>query len=536
MIAVQMRGITKRFTGVLANDQVDLDLYAGEVHGLLGENGAGKTTLMNILFGLYQPEEGEILVRGGPVTIASPADAIALGIGMVHQHFKLVPPFSVTENIILGLDGWGFFDMAEAQQKVAAVAAQYGLDVNPAARVQDLSVGVQQRAEILSSLFRGAEVLILDEPTAVLTPQEADSLAVILRGMAAQGKAIVFISHKLEEVLKVTDRVTVLRAGRVVYSTFTRDSDKRTLAREMIGRELSSLHTDQQASILALAGDETALTSDKPAAQRAASANVLIDVRDLNVVDDRDLPAVRELSFQVHEGEILGVAGVDGNGQREMVEAVTGVRAAQSGQVFIGAADATRWTARQFIQHNAAYISDDRQHDALILDFDLSKNATLKIFDHQPYSRGGLLNYRAIVRFTRDLIARFDVRAPGPYIPAGKLSGGNQQKLVLAREFSQSPRVIVANKPTRGLDIGAAAYIHQQLLDQRVRGAGILLVSADLDEIFLLSDRILVMFNGRSMGVLDRRAASMDQLGLMMAGIPLADPVQPRVKHGEETA
>jgi ABC-type uncharacterized transport system ATPase subunit len=534
MIAVQMRGITKRFTGVLANDQVDLDLYAGEVHGLLGENGAGKTTLMNILFGLYQPEKGEIRVRGEPATIASPADAIALGIGMVHQHFKLVPPFSVTENIILGLDGWGFFDMAEAQQKVADVTAQYGLDVNPAARVQDLSVGAQQRAEILSSLFRGAEVLILDEPTAVLTPQEADSLAVILRNMAAQGKAIVFISHKLEEVLKVTDRVTVLRAGRVVYSAFTRDTDKNILAREMIGHDLSGLRTGQQASVLALAGDESALTGDTSlAAPGGASATVLIEARDLNVVDERDLPAVRDLSFQVHAGEILGVAGVDGNGQREMVEAITGIRPVQSGQVLVGAEDATHWTAHDFIRHNAAYISDDRQHDALLLDFDLSKNATLKIFDHAPYSRFGLLNYRAIVRFTRDLIAHFDVRAPGPYIPAGKLSGGNQQKLVLAREFSQDPRVIVANKPTRGLDIGAAAYIHQQLLDQRARGAGILLVSADLDEILLLSDRILVMFNGRSMGVLERGAASTDKLGLMMAGTPLADL---NVAHGEETA
>ncbi|RPI96005.1 MAG: ATP-binding cassette domain-containing protein, partial [Chloroflexi bacterium] len=266
------------------------------------------------------------------------------------------------------------------------------------------------------------------------------------------------------------------------------------------------------------------------------SANVLIDVRDLNVVDDRNLPAVHDLSFQVHEAEILGIAGVDSNGQRELVEAITGVRAIQSGQVLIGADDATRWTARDFIRHNAAYISDDRQHDALILDFDLSKNATLKVFDHQPYSRGGLLDFRAVVRFARSLIAQFDVRAPGPYIPASKLSGGNQQKLVLAREFSQSPRVIVANKPTRGLDIGAAAYIHQQLLDQRARGAGILLVSADLDEILLLSDRILVMFNGRSMGILDRRTASMDQLGLMMAGTMLADLAEPHVEHAEETA
>jgi simple sugar transport system ATP-binding protein len=523
MITVEMRGITKRFPGVLANDHVDLALHAGEVHGLLGENGAGKTTLMNILFGLYQPDEGEIRVRGEPVTIRSPADAIALGIGMVHQHFKLVPPFTVTENIILGLGGWGFIDLAAAQQEIAQVAAQYGLDVDPTARVQTLSVGAQQRVEILSSLYRGAEVLILDEPTAVLTPQEAESLAGTLRRMAGMGKTIVFISHKLEEVLRVTDRVTVLRAGRVVYTAMTRDTNKATLAREMIGHELTALHADQQTEVLALAGDEEAVLSGAMASSVANDAPCLIEARDLHVRDDRDLPAVRGISFAVHGGEILGIAGVDGNGQRELVEAITRVRPIQSGQVLIAGEDATRWKARDFIHHNAAYISDDRHRDALLLDFDLSRNATLKVFDRQPFSRAGLLNFPAIVRFTRDLIARFDVRAPGPHIPAGKLSGGNQQKLVVAREFSQNPRVIVANKPTRGLDIGAAAYVHQKLLEERARGVAILLVSSDLDEVLLLSDRVLVMFNGQSMGVLRRGEADPQTLGLMMAGTPLAE-------------
>jgi len=522
MITVEMRGITKRFPGVVANDAVDLALRSGEVHGLLGENGAGKTTLMNVLFGLYQPDEGEILVKGEPVTIHSPADAIDLGIGMVHQHFKLVQPFTVTENIILGLDGWGFFDMAEAERRVGEVAAQYGLDIDPGVRVQELSVGAQQRVEILSSLYRGADVLILDEPTAVLTPQETEALTVVLRGMAEKGKTIVFISHKLEEVLKVTDRVTVLRGGRVVFGAMTRDTDKNTLAREMIGRDLASLRADQQAQVLALAGSE----AEAHAGEHGTPAGVgecLIDVRDLHVIDDRGLPAVRGLSLEVYAGEVLGIAGVDGNGQRELVEAITRVRPIESGQVVIAGEDATGWRARDYIKHNAAYISDDRHRDGLILDFDLGRNATLKVFDRSPFSRAGLLDFRAIVRFTRELITGFDVRAPGPSLPAGKLSGGNQQKLILARELSQSPRVIVANKPTRGLDIGAAAYVHQKLMEERERGAGILLISSDLDEILLLSDRILVIFNGQSMGVLNSADAATQTLGLMMAGTRLAD-------------
>jgi simple sugar transport system ATP-binding protein len=415
------------------------------------------------------------------------------------------------------------FDMAAAQHEIAEVAGQYGLEIDPASRVQTLSIGAQQRVEILSSLYRGAEVLILDEPTAVLTPQEAARLAVVLRGMAEKGKTIVFISHKLEEVLRVTDRVTVLRAGRVVYSAMTHDTSKTILAREMIGHELESLRAEQKAVVSSLVGAEEIVLVGEQHKTIQISGEILIEACDLHVIDDRGLPAVRGMSLQVHEGEILGIAGVDGNGQRELVEAITRVRPLASGQVFIGGQDTAGWRTRDLIRHDAAFISDDRQNDGLILAFDLGRNSTLKLFERRPFSYRGLLNFPAIMRFARQLIATYDVRAPGPYIPARALSGGNQQKLVLARELSQNPNIIIANKPTRGLDIGAAAYIHQKLLDERARGAAILLISADLDEILLLSDRILVMFNGQSMGVLDSATADIQTLGLMMAGTPLAD-------------
>jgi len=534
MILVQMVGITKRFPGVLANDQVNLELHSGEIHGLLGENGAGKTTLMNILFGLYQPEEGQILLRGQPVRLLSPADAIRSGIGMVHQHFKLVPPFSVTENIILGLEGSTLIDMKAAQRQVAETAGQYGLKIDPAAQVQQLSVGEQQRVEIVSSLFRGAEVLILDEPTAVLTPQEAESLAVGLKKMAEQGKVIVFISHKLDEVLKLTDRVTVLRAGRVVFSGMTKDTDKASLVRQMIGREYTALKGEQAAVVLALAGAQDTIPAEEPPPASGAPAGGgrqaeparsrrLLEVIDLHVTDERGLDAVRGVSFEVCSGEVLGVAGVDGNGQRELVEAIVRLRKLNSGKVVLNREDTAHWNMRSFIDHHTAYIPDDRQNDGLILGFDLSRNATLKVFERPPFARRRLVDRRAVDRFTRGLMEAFDVRAPGPQVKAGTLSGGNQQKLVLARELSQAPRLIIANKPTRGLDIGAAAYIHRKLLDERDRGAGILLVSADLEEILLLSSRILVMYNGRSMGILETRSASIQTLGLMMAGTPLAD-------------
>jgi simple sugar transport system ATP-binding protein len=404
---------------------------------------------------------------------------------------------------------------------VAAVAEHYCMKIDPAVKIQQLTVGEQQRVEILSSLYRGAEVLILDEPTAVLTPHEAEILADGLRKMVAQGKAIVFISHKLEEVLKLTQRVTVLRAGRVVFSAMSADTTKSSLAREMIGHDLASLHGEQKASFLALAGAEQVTLLEAQQAEPAAS--VILDVDSLHVLDDRGLPAVRGVSLAIHAGEILGIAGVDGNGQRELVEAIARLRPIQSGRLMINDQEATHWQTKDFIKQKACYVTDDRQHEGLILDFDLGRNAALKIFDRPPFSRRGLLDYAAIYSFTSELMEAFDVRAPSPAVQAGTLSGGNQQKLVLARELSQSPRLILVNKPTRGLDIGAATYINQKLLDERAKGNGILLISADLDELLLLSDRILVMFNGSSMGELQAGKTDIHKIGMMMAGTPLAE-------------
>ncbi len=518
-LAVQLIGVTKRFPGVTANDAVDLELRAGEVHGLLGENGAGKTTLMNVLFGLYTPDEGQILVNGRPVAIDSPATAISLGIGMVHQHFRLVRPFTVTENIILGLSSNPpFLDLKAAARRVAQVAEQYGIQVDPDARVETLSVGQQQRVEILNSLYRQANVLILDEPTAVLTPQEAEELALTLRGMAAQGKAVVFISHKLEEVMRVTDRVTVLRQGRKVFESLTADTDKSRLAREMIGHKLEEFKRDQATFVLALAGagEEAAAPThhDAPAAPAAA----VLTVRDLRVDDDRDLPACREVSFDIAAGEILGIAGVDGNGQRELVESITGQRPALRGRVVVNGEDATHWRPNQVIDHDVAVITEDRHGEGLVLNFDLSRNAVLKMFRRPRFARRKMLRFNEIDAFTNDLVEGFHISTPGIRVPVGKLSGGNQQKLILARELSRAPNLIIANKPTRGLDIGAATYVHQKLAEQRERGAAVLLVSADLDELFALSDRLMVMYGGRVMGILPIAEATLERVGLMMAG------------------
>jgi ABC-type uncharacterized transport system ATPase subunit len=519
-----MVGITKKFPGVLANNHINLDLHACEVHGLLGENGAGKTTLMNILFGLYRPDEGQIIIEGQEAFLRSPADAIARGIGMVHQHFRLVRPFTVTENIILGLkEGGALLDLRTAAAKVAAVSEKYGLKVDPYARIQELSVGEQQRVEILNSLVRGAKVLILDEPTAVLTPQEADELAVALREMAKQGKTIVFISHKLDEVFKVTDRLTVVRSGQVVFESLTSATDKKQVAREMIGSDIGKLKVGETSTIMSLAGAASLSEVGEQLGERTAQparAEEVLGVQDLRVRDDRGLPAVRGIGFSVFAGEIVGIAGVDGNGQREMVEAITGLRPIESGQVKIKDEDATRWTSGDYIEHNVAYITDDRQHEGLILSFNLARNVILKHFTHPPFSRHGLLDLPAIDRFAETLIKTFNIKAFSVHASAGTLSGGNQQRLVLARELSTKPPLIVANKPTHGLDIGAAANIFQNLADERERGAAILLISADLDELLALSNRILVMYEGRIMGELPKGQADPEQIGMLMAGIP----------------
>jgi simple sugar transport system ATP-binding protein len=516
---VRLVGITKRFPGVVANDNIDLDLRAGEVHGLLGENGAGKSTLMNVLFGLYTPDEGQILINCLPVTIDSPAKAISLGIGMVHQHFRLVRPFTVTENIILGLESTPpFLDLKAASNRVAQVAKQYGIRIDPEARVETLSVGEQQRVEILNSLYREANVLILDEPTAVLTPQEAEELAVTLRGMAAQGKAVVFISHKLEEVMKVTDRVTVLRQGRKVFESMTAGTNKGDLAREMIGHKLEEFKREQTAFVLALAGAVEEVLAAGHHETTAVAARPVLTIRELQVNDDRELPACREISFDIAAGEIVGIAGVDGNGQRELVEAITGQRPPLAGQVIINGEDAAHWSPRQVIDHNIAVITDDRQGEGLVLKFDLARNAVLKLFEHPPFSGRRMLHFGIIESFTDRLIHDFSISAPSTHVAAANLSGGNQQKLILARELSQSPVLLIANKPTRGLDIGAAAYVHQKLAEERERGAAILLVSADLDELFALSDRLIVMYSGRVMGIMPIGEANLERVGLMMAG------------------
>jgi len=518
-LPVRLIGITKRFPGVTANSAVDLDLRAGEVHGLLGENGAGKSTLMNVLFGLYAPDEGQIVINGQPVTIDSPARAIALGIGMVHQHFRLVRPFTVTENIVLGMPTTpAVLDLKAAARRVAQVAQQYGVRVDPDARIETLSVGQQQRVEILNSLYRQATVLILDEPTAVLTPQEAEELAVALRGMAAQGKTVVFISHKLEEVMGVTDRVTVLRQGRKVFESMTAATSKSELAREMIGRKLEDLKREQRTFVMSLAGvGEDSLPAAAHQPDKKGVTTVL-GVRDLCVNDDRDLPACRGVSFDIAAGEIVGVAGVDGNGQRELVEVIVGQRRATSGSVAFQGQDATAWSPRQVIDHNIAVITDDRHGEGLVLGFNLARNAVLKLFRRQPFARRSILQPDVINDFTRRLIDDYSISTTGTQVAAGKLSGGNQQKLILARELSQSPALIIANKPTRGLDIGAAAYVHQKLTDERARGAAVLLISADLDELFALSDRLIVMYGGQLMGDMPIGEATLEKVGLMMAG------------------
>ena len=516
MAFVEMRGITKMFPGVLANDTVDLDLELGEIHGLLGENGAGKTTLMNILFGLYKQDSGTIRLGSEEIIINSPSDAIANGIGMVHQHFKLVSPFTVSENIILGMPGKVFLDLGTADRQIAKLANLYGLRVNPNKRIQELSVGEQQRVEILNSLYRDAKVLILDEPTAVLTPQEVDPLGKTLRQIAKQGKAIIFITHKLDEVINITDQVTVLRNGRVVFSSGTNATNKNELARQMIGRELTELKESEKKKYLTLvgAGLETLASSTKMEKTHKA----ILEVTNLWVKDDRETSAVKGLNLEVFPGEILGIAGVDGNGQKELVESIVRLRQIETGNLKINEQPAEQWSVLDFLNSNAVYITDDRHKEGLILDFLVSENSALRVFDKEPYCTRGLLNNKQIIALAEKQIKEYDIRAPGPLALTGKLSGGNQQKLILARELHGKPDLIIANKPTRGLDVGAAAYIHSLLLAEKERGAGILLISSDLDEIFLISDRILVLFNGKTMGVLNGRDANIEHLGLLMGG------------------
>ena len=482
-VLVAMRQITKRFPGVLANDAVDFSLRAGEVHALLGENGAGKSTLMSVLNGIYQPDSGEIVIAGRATAFASPRQAIAAGIGMVYQHFRLVPPFTVAENVILGLREPRFMlRMSQVEAKIRAVSQEYGLKLDPTATVAQLSVGEQQRVEIVKALYRGARALILDEPTAVLTPQESEELFRTLRLMAGRGHGVIIITHKLHEVMAVADRCTVLRDGRLVGTVQTCDSSPQELARMMIGRDVVLQRTKEPVAV----GD------------------VLLDVQDLHVISDRNTPAVQGSSLTVRGGEILGLAGVAGNGQRELAEAIVGLRKPRSGRVSV--------------KGGLSFIPEDRLGMGLVPNLDLMDNAIMHAYRQQPITSRGILDRRAGLDFTRRLIEQFGVKAASIQTPVKLLSGGNQQKLLVGRELARRPQVIVAAQPVRGLDVAATESVHNLLLKARSDGKAVLLISEDLDELINLSDRIAVIFEGRIMGVVPADPQRIQEIGLMMAG------------------
>jgi simple sugar transport system ATP-binding protein len=495
---LELRAITKQFPGVLANDDVNFDLRRGEVHALLGENGAGKSTLMNILYGLYTPDRGEILLDGKHIDLGSTKAAIEHGIGMVHQHFMLIPVMTVAENIVLATEPRHLgvlLDYDSARKRVRELSERYGLAVDPDARIDRISVGQQQRVEILKALYRGAEILILDEPTAVLTPQEAQELFEIIRSLKSQGKSIIFISHKLNEVLDIADRITTLRRGVVVDTIPAVGATEEGLARMMVGREVL-LRVDKHAS-----------TPGAP----------LLQVEDLSVIDDRGLEAVRDVNLEVRAGEIVGLAGVDANGQSELIDAIAGLRNPASGRVVVDGRDLTHANAKEALEAGVGHIPEDRHRRGLVLPFSLTENIALHGYRTPPNSRNGFLNLGAMVDRANRLLQEFDVRGGQPSTPAGALSGGNQQKVVLAREIDGDPKVLIAAQPTRGLDVGAIEFVHRRLVEQRDAGRAVLLVSLELEEILSLSDRILVIYEGRIVGEFPPTATE-EELGFAMTG------------------
>ncbi len=497
--ALEMRGITKAFPGVVANHQVDFTVRAGEIHALVGENGAGKTTLMNVLYGLVHADAGEILIDGKPARISGPRDAIALGIGMVHQHFMLIPVFTVGENVMLGREpvtGPGFYDRAKAREEIAALTRKYGLALDPDARMSDLPVGLQQRAEIVKVLYRGANILILDEPTGVLTPQESKELFGVLKDLVKTGKTIIFISHKLREVLEISDRITVMRRGKVVGHLTTRDTNEEEIATMMVGREVL-LRVDK-----------------KP----AKPGNVAFKVEGLTANSDRGVPALNGISFELRQGEILGIAGVEGNGQSELMEVLAGTRRATGGRILLGDKDVTTFDARTEREAGIAFIPEDRRGTGLVLSFSVAENSILGREKAPAFSwRELVLRLVAIREWARRLVKEFDIRTPSIDTAARNLSGGNQQKVIVAREMGSKPRVLLAAQPTRGVDIGAIEFIHQRIVAERDEGTAVLLVSAELDEIRSLSDRIAVIYEGRIVSF-EPGDAPEERLGLLMTG------------------
>jgi len=497
---VEMIDVVKKFGSFVANDQIKLAVHKGEVHSLLGENGAGKTTLVNCLYGLYRPTEGRILIKGREVTINDPTVAIQLGIGMVHQHFMLVEPFTVTQNIILGRETTkmgGILDLATAERKVAEISERYGLAIDPRDKIEDISVGSQQRVEILKALYRGAEILILDEPTAVLTPKEIQELVAIIRNLTNEGKSIIIITHKLHEIKQVADYCTIIRRGKYIDTVEVDKVTEQELASMMVGREVSFAveKAEQEKGDLALA------------------------IQDLVVKDNRGIPAVNGLDLELYKGEILGIAGVDGNGQSELVEALVGLRRVDRGVISRHGKEITGSTPKEVINKwNIRTIPDDRQKRGLVLEFDVAENLILETYHAAPFSKRGVLDKEEIYTYADDCTKKFDIRPSNPHLAAKSLSGGNQQKVIIAREVNNDPEVMIASQPTRGLDVGAIEYVHTALVNQRDRGKAVLLISFDLDEVMNVSDRIAVIFEGKIVGVVDAKDVDEDEIGLMMAG------------------
>ncbi|EFR44607.1 ABC transporter ATP-binding protein [Streptococcus pseudoporcinus] len=495
---IEMKEITKKFGDFVANDHINLTVKKGEIHALLGENGAGKSTLMNMLAGLLEPTEGEILINGKPVQIDSPSKSSRLGIGMVHQHFMLVEAFTVAENIILGNETVknGCLDLKKASKEIRDLSTKYGLSVDPDAKVADISVGAQQRVEILKTLYRGADILIFDEPTAVLTPSEIQELMVIMKNLVKEGKSIVLITHKLDEIRAVADRVTVIRRGKSIETANVLGVSSKELAEMMVGRSISFT---------------TAKNPSEP-------KEVVLSIKDLFVDENRGVPAVKGLSLDVRAGEIIGIAGIDGNGQSELIQAITGLRKIKSGTLTIKGKDVTQYSSRKITELSVGHVPEDRHRDGLILDLSLAENIALQTYYKEPLSKNGILNYAKINNYARQLMAEFDVRGASELVPARGFSGGNQQKAIIAREVDRNPDLLIVSQPTRGLDVGAIEYIHKRLIEERDKGKAVLVVSFELDEILNLSDRIAVIHDGKIQGIVMPETTNKQELGILMAG------------------